>query len=88
MTFAVRASSSVQRCGVSAEMSIPSSAMAATTAGLSVAAGSEPRDSTRTRSAACSRMSAAAICERPALCTHRNSTVGRFVMPPSVSTAR
>src|SRR4051812_17832432 len=53
-------------------MSIPRSAIAATTVGLSAGAGSEPPDSTATPSPAMRRAKAAAIRDRPALWTHRN----------------
>jgi hypothetical protein len=51
----------VSGLGNSAEMSRPISAMAFTTAGFSSLAGWEPAEATRTRPAACSFSSAAAI---------------------------
>src|SRR4249919_3776376 len=57
-------------------MSIPTSAMAATAAGFTSAAGSEPPDETSAPSPARCRSHPAAIWERPALCTHRNTTLG------------
>jgi hypothetical protein len=66
----------VSGLGNSAEISRPISAMAATTAGLSPRAGSEPAEVTRTRPAACWFSSAAAIWDRPALWVQTNSTSG------------
>src|SRR5215469_15787491 len=66
----------VRRLGISREMSRPISAIAATTAGLSSAAGCEPADVTRIRPAAWWSRMAAAICERPALWVQTNSTSG------------
>ena len=57
-------------------MSMPTSAIAAIAAGLISLAGSEPPEHTATRSPARWRSQPAAICERPALCTQRNSTAG------------
>src|SRR4051812_6156781 len=76
MTSAARTVSSAHRCGTSLLMSIPFSAIAATTAGLSCAAGSDPPEKTSRRSLPTARANAAAICDRPALWTHRNSTLG------------
>ena len=55
---------------------MPASAIAATATGLTRAAGSDPAERTRTASPPSRRANAAAICDRPALCTHRNSTTG------------
>src|SRR5579863_270950 len=67
-------------------MSMPTSAMASTTAGLRCSAGSVPAECTTTRPWAWRTMRAAAIWDRPALCTHKNRTSGRFsVIEPSVS---
>ncbi len=62
--------------GTSAEMSMPTSAMAATAAGLTAAPGWEPAERTSTRSPARWVSQAAAIWERPALWTQTNSTDG------------
>ncbi len=56
-------------------MSIPTSAMASTAEGLITEVGSEPPGQTVTLSPAMWRSQPAAICERPALCTHRNHPV-------------
>src|SRR5215467_12427162 len=66
----------VSRLGNSRERSRPISAIAATTAGFSSAAGWEPADVTRIRPAAWRSRRAAAICERPALWVQTNSTSG------------
>src|SRR4051794_21984755 len=57
-------------------MSIPTSRIAWTATGLSWPAGSEPAERTSTASSPNERSQPAAICERPALCTQTNSTVG------------
>ena len=57
--------------------SMPSSAIASTTAGLISSAGAVPAERTTTRSPAWWASRAAAICERPALWTQTNSTSGR-----------
>src|SRR4051812_31271974 len=75
-TSAARTISSVQGLGTSAPMSMPTSAIASIAAGLTVLAGSEPPEKTSTRSPDRCFSQAAAICERPALCTHRNRTLG------------
>ena len=62
--------------GISCEMSTPISAIAAATAGFTWSAGSEPADVTRTAPPASLASSAAAICDRPALWVHMNSTSG------------
>jgi hypothetical protein len=62
--------------GTSAAMSIPISAIAATTAGFTALTGSDPAEVTRTRPAAARASRAAAICDRPALWVHMNSTTG------------
>ena len=62
--------------GRSAEMSIPTSSIARTTAGLSLSAGSLPAEITRTRPAARRSSSAAAIWLRPALWTQTKRTSG------------
>src|SRR5512143_1462664 len=56
---------------------MPTSAMAATTAGLTVEAGADPAERTSTWPPARWVRKPAAIWERPALCTHTNSTDGR-----------
>src|ERR1700683_5279878 len=73
---AARTFPSVSGLGNSAEMSMPTSAMAWTTAGFSSLAGWEPAEVTRTRPAASRFSSAAAIWDRPALWVHTNSTSG------------
>src|SRR5215469_3586783 len=74
----------VSRLGISREMSMPTSAMAWTTAGLSRSAGCEPAEVTRTLPAPSRSRSAAAIWERPALCVQTKSTSGtsRISEPP------
>src|SRR2546427_10663998 len=75
-TSAAVTNSSVSGLGNSLLRSRPISLIAWTTAGLIALAGSEPAD--RTWTLPCPRLSrsAAAICERPALCTHTNRTSG------------
>src|ERR1700758_5110976 len=68
--------SPVKIFGLSAVMLMPSSAIAATAAGLICSAGSVPAQRTSMRSRARCVSSAAAIWERPALCTHTNKTLG------------
>jgi hypothetical protein len=75
-TSAARTISSVQGLGYSLAMSMPTSAMAATAAGLTSLLGSLPPDQATARSPARWANQPRAICDRPALCTHRNSTVG------------
>jgi hypothetical protein len=69
----------VSTFGCWSEMSMPTSAIAATAEGLTWSPGSDPADRTSTASPARCRSQPAAICERPALCTHTNSTLGRSV---------
>src|ERR1700742_1749188 len=76
-TSAACTASSVSGLGNSWDRSRPSSSIAATTAGLMVSAGADPAERTVTRPAAWWSSRAAAICERPALWTHTNSTSGR-----------
>ena len=66
--------------GDSPAMSMPTSAMASTAAGLISGPGSEPPDQATARSPARRLNQPRAICDRPALWTHGNRTVGR---PPS-----
>src|SRR5699024_3897423 len=61
------------------EMSMPTSAIASTAAGLIESAGAEPAERTSMRSPAISRSHPAAIWERPALWTQTNRTLGRAV---------
>src|SRR5690349_4407106 len=75
-TSAAWTASSVSAFGNSLDRSIPTSSMAARTAGLISSAGAEPAERTCTRPGAWWSSSAAAICERPALCTQINSTSG------------
>ena len=51
-------------------MSVPTSAIARTATGLMRSAGSDPAERISTASPARWRSQPAAICERPALCTH------------------
>src|SRR5689334_4191053 len=69
--------------GVWSVMSTPTSRMAWTAAGLTVSAGAEPAERTSIRSPARWRSQPAAICERPALCTQTNRTLGLSDMAPS-----
>src|SRR3954452_15612579 len=73
-----RTAASVSDFGVApaAPRSMPISIMAATTAGLISSAGAVPAERTITRPGAWWSRRAAAICERPALCTQTNSTSG------------
>src|SRR5437763_5927223 len=82
-TSAARTISSVQGLGTSVPMSIPASAIASTATGLTVLAGSEPPEKTSTWSPARCSSQAAAIWERPALCTHRNTTLGLSLLKSS-----
>src|SRR5688572_21371115 len=68
-------------------MSISSSAIAATTAGLTSSAGALPADRTRTRPSARRSSSAAAIWLRPALWTQTKSTSGRSLIGRTLSDA-
>jgi hypothetical protein len=68
--------SPVRTLGLVAVMSIPSSAIATTAAGLIWSAGSVPAERTSMRSPARWLSSPAAIWERPALCTQTNKTLG------------
>jgi hypothetical protein len=72
--------SGLRGLGYSREMSRPISAMAATTAGLSWLAGSDPAEVTVTCPAAWWLSRAAAIWDRPALWTQTNRTSGVPVM--------
>src|SRR3954452_15076016 len=76
MTSDSWAASQVSLIGVWSVMSIPTSRMASTTAGLMWWAGSEPADRTSTASPARWRSQPAAIWERPAVCTQTNRTLG------------
>src|SRR5699024_4675911 len=68
--------SSVNGLGNSSARSMSTSAIAATTAGWMASAGAEPAERTWTRPAARRLSRLAAIWERPAFCTHTNSTSG------------
>ena len=68
--------SSVQGLGNSAVMSMPTSAIACTAAGLISSPGSDPPDQATACSPARWVKKPSAIWERPALWVHRNSTVG------------
>src|SRR5690349_24267736 len=68
--------SPVRILGVSAEMSMPTSFIASTAAGLTRSAGVEPAERTVTRSPARWVRNPAAIWERPALWTQTNRTLG------------
>ena len=76
-TSASRTMPSSSFLGRSAEMSIPTSFMASTTAGLSWSAGSLPAERTLTRSPAFRWSRPAAIWLRPALWTQTKRTSGR-----------
>src|SRR5688572_10996826 len=80
-TSTTRRSSSVHLRGRAEAMSIPTSAIAATAPWLTSAAGSEPAESAVAPEPARRSNHPSAICERPALCTHRNSTVGLLKGP-------
>src|SRR5438128_1341841 len=82
-TSAARMISSVQGLGNSVRMSIPTSAIASMAAGLTVLAGSDPPEKTSTRSPTRWLSQPPAICERPALCTHRNRTLGLSLLKSS-----
>src|ERR1700731_325667 len=75
-TSLICTASAVRIVGVAAAMSIPSSAMAATATGLTSPAGLVPAERTSMRSPAMRLSKAAAICERPALWTQTNRTLG------------
>jgi hypothetical protein len=78
----------VSTFGDSREMSIPTSSMARTTWGFTASAGAEPADRTSTRSPARWVRKAAAIWDRPALCTQTNNTDGRLTaLAPRLPTA-
>jgi hypothetical protein len=62
--------------GVWSVTSMPTSAMASTAAALIVSTGPEPAERSSTASPARWRSQPASICERPALCTHTNRTLG------------
>src|SRR5262249_37596325 len=64
--------------GNSWDRSRPISAITCTATGLIWSAGSEPADRTSTFPLLSAVVSAAAIWERPALCTQTNNTHGRF----------
>jgi hypothetical protein len=69
--------STVSIFGTSAEMSMPASRIASTAAaGLTSSPGLESAERTSTRSPARWVSHAAAICDRPALCTQTNSAEG------------
>src|SRR3954468_19080869 len=70
----------VRTFGISADMSMPASAMAATAAGFTFSAGWDPAE--RTSMAPLERVvrKAAAIWERPALWTQTNKTEGLWLM--------
>src|SRR5438067_1755073 len=82
-TSAARMISSVHGLGNSVQMSIPTSAIASTAAGFTVLAGSEPPEKTSTPSPDRCLSQPAAICERPALWTHRNRTLGLSLLNSS-----
>ena len=71
--------SGVNTFGVLFAMSIPTSAIASTATGLIESFGAEPAESTSTRPCPSSRIKPAAICDRPALCTHTKRTVGLLI---------
>src|SRR5215207_7889050 len=67
---------SVRIFGFAAPMSMPTSAMACTAAGLTWSAGSDPAERTSTVPADRWDRNAAAIWDRPALSTQTNNTLG------------
>jgi hypothetical protein len=71
-----RTATSVRIFGRSAEMSIPTSASASTAAGFTASAGADPAERTSTVPWDRWVRNAAAIWDRPALCTHTNNTLG------------
>src|SRR4051812_42020484 len=75
-TSAARRTSSLHRLGCSVVMSMPTSRIASTATRLICSAGSEPPDQATARPAARWLNQPSAICDRPALCTQRNSTAG------------
>ena len=78
----------IERLGRSAERSIPTSAIASTTAGFSRSAGSEPADRTRTSPAECRSSNAAASGSSPRCGRTRRGPPGvhRRACPPSLDT--
>jgi hypothetical protein len=62
-------------------MSIPTSRIACTAAGLTWPAGSDPPDQATALSPARRTNQPIAIWLRPALCTHKNSTIGLPSVP-------
>nr|KEP23677.1 hypothetical protein DA06_05930 [Georgenia sp. SUBG003] len=70
----------VRTLGVSAAMSMPTSAMASTADGLTCSAGAEPAERTSIAPPARWFSQAAAIWDRPALWTQTNRTLGRSDM--------
>src|ERR1017187_10192843 len=80
---AVEASSRVSFCGATADRSTPSSSMACTTSACTWLPGSVPAEMARAFAGSASWLNkAAAICDRPALCTQANRTV--FMIFPQV----
>jgi hypothetical protein len=88
--FAACTTSSVQGFGYSLEMSTPISAMAPIAAGLTLLAGFDPPEKTSTSSPARCWSHPAAICERPAFCTQRKTTMGlvSVLLPSTRASAR
>ncbi len=74
--------------GLWVEMSIPTSAMASTAAGLTASAGALPAERTSMASPARAERNPAAIWERPALWTHTNSTDGLSLIGRSSQATR
>src|SRR5690349_2443924 len=72
--------SPVRTLGRSAAMSTPTSAIASTATGLTCAAGADPADRTSTAPPDSADRNPAAICDRPALCTHTKRTLGLSVV--------
>ena len=80
--LAVDASCGVSRCGLSVDRSIPRAFMAVTTSGWTRSAGWVPAETALAFPGAAYLLNrAAAICERPALCTQANSTVVMTRLP-------
>ena len=76
MTSACAIRPAVSRVGTWSDRSMPSSASEASITSSTCASGLVPADSTLTRPTARVAASPAASCDRPALCSHTNSTVG------------
>ena len=73
---ACSASAGVSSCGTAAATSMPASRIASTTTGFTRSAGCVPAETARAFEGSASALkNAAAICDRPALCTQAKTTV-------------